>query len=134
MGNDIEEIKKLYAEVKTYKIPHEVKDGETQLEFKIKALSLEDMGLLDFKENMSLSELAICVKKLFAKSLEIKEEDAGKISFKYMEDLLEDVMDANNLKEEDIKKSGIKDFIKKKQEQTTEQKEVKKDVEPSESA
>jgi hypothetical protein len=45
-----------------------------------------------------------------------------------MEALLSAIMEANNFKEEDMKKTGIKDFIKQKQEQmkkNEEQKNVK---------
>ena len=52
-----------------------------------------------------------------------KEEEAGRISIAFMEELMACFMDANDFKEEDIKKTGIKDFIKKKQEQTKAQEE-----------
>jgi len=53
--------------------------------------------------------------------------------FEFMEDILAAIMDANNFKEEDMKKTGIKDFIKKKQEQIKEQKE-KEDAESNKPA
>lgn len=125
MSNQIELIKKLYAKVKTYKIPKEPKEGMEQLNIKINPLSLEDMGVLNMKKDMNLSELAKNAIVMFSKSLEITEGEAAKISFEFMEDLLDAVMDANNFKDEDLKKTGIKDFIKKKQEQTKGQKEEK---------
>ena len=117
MGNQLEEIEKLYAKTKIYKIPKKPKEGEDQASVEITPLSFEDMSLLDMKEDMSLPELAKNMKMIFAKSLQIKEEEAVKISFKHMEDLFEAVGDANDFKDEDMKKVGIKDFIKKKQEQ-----------------
>ncbi len=123
MSNQIETIQKLYAKTKTYKIPKKPKDGVDQLDLEITPLSLEDMGLLNMNENMPISELSKNAKIMFSKSLKIKEDEAAQISFEYMEDLLAAVMDANNFKEEDIKKTGIKDFIEKKQKQIKEQKE-----------
>jgi hypothetical protein len=117
MVNQIELIQKLYAKTKTYKIPKEPKEGIDQIDIEITPLSLEDMGALNMKEDMPLSELSKNAKIMFSKSLGITEDAAAKISFAFMEDLLSAVMDANNFKEDDLKKTGIKDFIKKKQEQ-----------------
>lgn len=116
MSDQIELIKKLYAKKKTYKIPREPKEGIDQVSLEVTQLSLEDLSVLDMREDMPLSDLSKNVKKMVAKSLEISEEEAGKISFEFMEYLLEIVMDANNFKEEDAKKTGIKDFIEKKKE------------------
>lgn len=121
--NQIEEIEKLYAKPKTYKIPKNPKEGEKQAEIKIMPLGLKDMGLINVKEDSSLQEISKNVKSLWAVSLDISEEQAEKISLKVMEEMMESFMDANDFKEEDLKKTGIKDFIKKKQEQTKEQKE-----------
>jgi len=123
MGNQIEAIEKLYAKKKNYKIPKKPKEGQEQIDIEITPMSLEDMGSLNMNEEMSSSEIAKNAKTLFSKSLGITKEQAAKISFEFMEDLLTAVMDANNFKEEDLKKTGIKDFIKKKQEQMKEQKE-----------
>ena len=121
MGNSTEQIQKLYAKTKTYKIPKNVEEGKEQLSFEITPLSLEDIGSLSMKEDLPLSELSKNMKIMFSKSLGITEDEASKISFEFMGDLLEAVMDANNFKEEDIKKTGIKGFIKKKQKQMEEQ-------------
>ena len=117
MSNQIEVIQKLYAKVKTYKVPKEPRDGIEQLEISITPLSLEDMGSLNMKEDMPLSDLAKNAKIMFSKSLGITEDEAAKISFEYMEDLLGAVMDANNFKDEDLKKTGIKKFMEKKKAQ-----------------
>ncbi len=122
MSNQIETIQKLYAKTKTYKIPKEPKDGVEQLSLDITPLSLEDMGSLNMNEDMPISELSKNAKIMFSKSLKITEDEAAQISFEYMEDLLAAVMNANNFKEEDIKKTGIKDFIEKKQKQMKGQK------------
>jgi len=118
--NQIEEIQKLYAKPKTYKIPKELVEGKEQIEIKIMPLGLKDMDLMNVKEDDALNEISKNVKSLWAISLEISEEEAEKISLEFMKDMMDAFMDANNFKEEDMKKTGIKDFIKKKQEQTKE--------------
>ena len=75
------------------------------------------MGLINMKEDASMKEVSENVTSVWALSLQIDEDKAKKISIEFMEDLMTAFMDANNFKEEDMKKSGIKDFIKRKQEQ-----------------
>lgn len=117
MSNQIEMIQKLYAKTKTYKVPKVPKEGLEQFDIEITPLSLDDMGLLSMKENMPMDELAKNVKVMFARSLKITEDEAGQISLAYMEEMFEAIMDANNFNDEEAKKTGIKDFIKKKKEQ-----------------
>ncbi len=121
--NQIDEIEKLYAKPKTYKIPKNPVEGQKQAEIKIMPLGLKDLDLMNVTEDTSIKEISANVKKLWAVSLEISEEQAVKISLEFMKELMESFMDVNNFKEEDLKKTGIKDFIKKKQEQMKEQKE-----------
>ena len=123
--NQIEEIQKLYAKPKTYKIPKNPVDGKDQVEIKIMPLGLKDMDLMNVKEDAPLDEISKNVKSLWAVSLDISEDEAAKISLEFMKDMMDAFMDANNFKEEDVKKTGIKDFIKKKQEQTKEKKDGK---------
>ena len=130
MGNQIEQIKKLYAKSKTYEIPKEPKEGVEQVSLEITPLSLEDLTGLDIKEDMPLSEMSRNMTIVISKSLGIEKEEAGKISFEYMMDILEAVIELNNLSEEDLKRTGIKDFIKKKQEQIK-AKEEGKNAEPN---
>jgi hypothetical protein len=117
MGNQLETIQKLYAKTKTYEVTCKIEGKEEKLNVEIKPLSLDDMEVLQMGEDMPLSELSKNAKILFSKSLGITEDEASKISFEYMEALLLVIMEANNFKEEDMKKTGIKDFIKQKQEQ-----------------
>jgi len=133
MSNQIDTIKQLYAKTKTYKIPKVASKDVDQLEIEVTPLSLEDIGILNMKEGMPIAEISKNIKLMFSKSLKITEEEASKISFEFMEDILAAIMDANNFKEEDMKKTGIKDFIKKKQEQIKEQKE-KEDAESNKPA
>ena len=117
MSNQLEMIQKLYAKMKTYKIPAEPKEGQEQIEMEITPLSLEDMGLMNMKEDMPMDELAKNAKVMFSRSLNIPEEDAGKISLSFMEEIFNAIMDVNNFNEADAKGTGIKDFINKKKEQ-----------------
>lgn len=120
--NQIEEIEKLYAKPKTYKIPKNPKEGQDQAEIKIMPIGLKDIGLMNIKEDLPIEEVSKNVKSLWAVSLDISEEHAEKISVEFMKEMMESFKDANNFKEEDLQKTGIKDFIKKKQEQMKEQK------------
>ncbi len=123
MSNQIEQIQKLYAKTKTYKIPKEPKEGLEQLNIEVTPLSLEDIGLFSVEEDMSPSENAERARKIISKSLGVDEDVTTKISFEFMNDILDAIKDANNFKEEDLKKTGIKDFIQKKQEQIKAKKE-----------
>ena len=121
--NQIEEIEKLYAKPKTYKIPKNPKEGQEQAEIKIMPLGLDDMNLMNVNEDTPVAELSKNVMAVWKVSLGIDEEQAKKLSIEFMQELMDSFMDANNFKEEDLKKTGIKDFIKKKQEQIKEKKE-----------
>ncbi len=125
--NQIEEIQKLYAKPKTYKIPKEVVEGKEQIEIKIMPLGLKDMDLMNVKDDALLDEISKNVKALWAVSLDISEEEAEKISLEFMKDMMDAFMDANNFKEEDVKKTGIKDFIKQKQAQAKEKEDEGKE-------
>ncbi len=120
MSNQIEMIEKLYAKTKTYKIPEKPRKGVDQLDIEITPLSLEDMGSLNMKEDMPSEEIAKNVTMMVSKSLGITKEQAAKISFEFSADILSAIMDTNNFKDEDLKKTGIKEFIKKKQKQIKE--------------
>lgn len=124
MGNQIELIKKLYAKERVYLVPKEPKEGVEQVSVTITALSLEDLSVLNMSEDLPMSELAKNAKILFSRSLQIKEEEAAKISVEFMEELLGAIMETNNFSEKDMKKTGIQDFIEKKRAQIAEGKEV----------
>ncbi len=123
MSNQLEEIQKLYANVKTYKIPKKPKKGEKQIEVEITPLSLDDLGLVSTNENTSLEESARKTKAMVAKSLGVGEEVVSKISIEFVEDIIAAIADINNFGDEDIKKPGVKEFIKQKREQIEEEKE-----------
>jgi len=126
MVNQIEEIEKLYAKEKEYKIPKNPKDKQVQATIVITPLGLDDISSLDIKEDAPMKEIAENAKKLFSLSLSITEEEAGKLAFEFMEELIESIMDANNFNEKDMEKTGVKKFLKQKRELI---KKEKKDVE-----
>ena len=110
-------IEQLYAKEKTYKIPKEKIEGKDQVELKIKPLSMDDMELMNSDKSLEPSKIAKNTVKMIAKSLKLSEEEVSKISVEFLEDISSAIMDANNFKEEDLKKSVIKEFIQKKKEQ-----------------
>ena len=123
MGNQIEEIKKLYAKDKEYKIPKNPKDGQVQAIIIVTPLGLDDISSLDIKEDAPMKEIAENAKKLFSLSLSITEEEAGKLAFEFMEELIESIMDANNFNEKDLEKTGVKKFLDEKRKLIKEKKE-----------
>lgn len=130
--SQISEIEKLYAKPKFYAIPKDVKEGEVQIKVEITSLSLDDMSVLNMNKDMPISELAKNAKVIFARSLKVTEEEIAKISVMYMADILDAVMDANNFDEEDMKKTGLKEFIAQKQEQIKKEQDGKQTGKPEE--
>jgi len=112
-----EELEKLYAKEKTYKVPKNPKEGQVQATIVCKPLSLEDMSYLEFNEGDSPDKIAKAAANLFSKSFGITIEQANKLSFEYMEELLDIVTDTNSLKGKEAKKmDNLKDFMKQKEE------------------
>ncbi len=122
MSSQLEELKKLYVKIKEYKIPENPKKGESQATINITPLSLDEMHLMDMKEDGSIAETAKSMHKLIATSMGVEEQQVKEISFEYMQDITNAIMDANNFNEADVKKTGIKDFIAQKQKQIEETK------------
>jgi len=116
MSNQIEQIQLLFTKEKKFQIPKEIKGTDkTQATVTIYPLGLDQMSLMNFKEGASINETSEMAKTLFAASLKITEEQAGRLSFEFMEDLLDAVMEANNISADDSKnKNVLKDFIEKK--------------------
>jgi len=129
MVNQIEEIKKLYAKEKEYKIPKNPKEGQVQATIIITPLGLDDISSLDIKEDAPMKEIAENAKELFSKSLKIGKEGAGKLAFEFMEELIEAIMDANNFNEKDMEKTGVKKFLGEKRKLIKEKKNVEGTIE-----
>lgn len=112
-----EEIQKLYSTEIEYKIPKKPQKDEQQATITITALCLDDLGLADMKKDLPMAEMKPKMIKLIAKSLNTEEEQAAKISFRHMEDIMDSIMDANNFSAEDnTKMNKFKSFLKDKSE------------------
>jgi len=118
-----EELRKLFAIPKTYLIPQVKIEGEEQASIEFMPLSLDNVEVLEVKEGATTSEIALAAKTMFALSMDIPEDIAGKLLFKYLKDLLNAFMDVNGLSEEDSKNSSVLDFLHKKRDQVAKEKE-----------
>lgn len=113
--SNIEEMEKLQAKSKFYLIPKDAQDSP-QANLEIFPLGLDDMSLLNAKEDMDMNEMAENSKALMAASLKIPKENV-KLDIKFMEEVMNAIMNLNGFDKEDMEKSGIKNFIEKKKEQ-----------------
>lgn len=117
--SQIEEISKLYAKEQEFNIPKEPKEGQEQITMSITPLSLEDMSVMDFKEDAPISEISKNAIKLFSLSLGVPEEKVKKISFEYLNDILNAVLEVNNFGEQEkAKVDKLKKFMKDKTEKS----------------
>lgn len=124
--NKTEEIEKLFAKDKEYKIPAEPKAGEVQATIVVKQLEIDNMGVFDSKPDATPEENLEQIYKMFELSLGLKKEDSKKISVAYMEELVNAIMDANNISAEEQKGIQIKKFLETKNKQIAELKETEK--------
>ena len=113
--SNIEEMEKLQAKPKHYLIPKE-SSGQPQANLEIFPLGLDDMGLLNAKEGMSMQEMTKNMKSLIAVSLKITEDQVN-VDMKFVEEVMNAIMDLNGFDTKDMKNTGIKNFIDKKKEQ-----------------
>ena len=123
--NKTEEIEKLFAKDKEYKIPAEPKAGDKQATVVVKQIEIDQIGIFEQKDNPTPEENLKQIYKMFELSLGLKEEQSKKISVAYMQELVEAIMDANNVSAEEQKSSNINKFLAKKREQIS--KETEKD-------
>lgn len=105
--SNIEEMAKLQAKSKVYSI--NVSEG-VDAKLEIYPLGLDDMGLLSAKENMDMKEMAENSRALIAASLKIEEKDV-KMDIRFMENVMNAIMDLNGFDNKDMKGSAIKNFI-----------------------
>ena len=117
--SNIEEMAKLQAKSKVYSIPKD-SPADQQVNLEIHPLGLDDMSLLSAKEDMTMKEQAENAKALIATSLKMEEKDVV-MDIKFMEEVMNAIMDLNGF---DKKDSAAKNFIdeeKKKLEAKNEQ-------------
>ena len=110
--SNIEEMAKLQSKSKVYSIPKEA-PVEEQASLEIFPLGLDDMGLLNAKEGMDMKEMADNSRALIAASLKIEEKDVV-MNIKFMEEVMNAIMDLNGFSDKDMKSSTIKNFIDEK--------------------
>ena len=115
--NKTEEIEKLFAKDKEYKIPAEPKSGDKQATVVVKQIEIDQIGIFEQKDKPTPEENLKQIYKMFELSLGLKEEQSKKISVAYMQELVEAIMDANNISAEEQKSSNINKFLAKKREQ-----------------
>lgn len=124
MTTQAEELEKLYAIEKEYKIPKNPIHGQAQATLKFKPLSLDDMATFNMAKDAPINEVTKSAIKMVSQSLGITEEVAGKISFEHMTDILDIITELNNLPEKEKENvNKVKDFMRKKKEQIAQQKE-----------
>ena len=111
--SNIEEMQKLQSKSKMYLIPAKAEEGENQANLELFPMCLDDMGLLNTKEDASMLETMESTKGLIAISLKIKKEEVV-MDIKFLEELMNAMMDLNGFDTSDMKDSGIKKFIEEK--------------------
>ena len=125
--SQLEELEKLYAKAEEFTIPEKQNKGQPQAKISITPLSLDELDLVDMDTNAPMSEQSKNIKKLFAISLGVTEEEVAKISFAFMEEIMRLIMKVNNFSNKDVDKLGIKNFIEEKRKQKEKEEQSKKD-------
>ena len=103
--NQIEELTKLYAKTKEYKIPRVPIAGEVQATIQITPLSLQDAGLFDAvtKDNISPEAAMAAIYPLLAKSLAVPEADVKQLQIRYLTEIMEIIAGSNTTDDAEIK-------------------------------
>ncbi len=130
----IEEIQKLYAKKKEYKIPKEPKKGQVQALLEITPFALDEPELANMGKGNSPEEKLENTRKFIAKALKVEVKVIEPMSIEFLKEVNEAIMDANNFNEEDAKKSGIQDFIKSKQKLIADKKRAENGIQPNREA
>ena len=102
--SQLDEISKLYAKPKKYKIPLNPKEGEEQAEVELIPLTLKQLTEVDMNEKDDEKTTQKKLMKMLEYSLNVPEEEITKISVSHMEDLMNCMMEANNISEDKRKK------------------------------
>ena len=111
----LEELQKLQAKKKEFLIPKAPKEGQEQAKVTFTALSVDDLSLLSISEKTPQDQQVSGIIKALAKSLDSTEEAVRKISFEYMNELIDILMEVNNFDDGDKDKmSRVKKMLAKK--------------------
>jgi hypothetical protein len=115
MSEQLKELQKLYAKSKEYKIPKNPIEGQEQATITITPLSLEDMGLFAMDKDATPSDIAKETITMLSKCLGISKEEIGKISFEYLQELINAVTEINNFQNHELDRANkVKNFINSK--------------------
>jgi len=115
MTSQLEELQKLNANAKTFKIPVKPAEGEVQAEIKLYPLAIDELQSFIKQEDSSDEENVNASIELIAKSMEIDIAAAKKIPVRYMDDLMNCIMEINNMTDKSDQGKKIQDFLKQKQ-------------------
>jgi len=131
--SQLQEIEKLYAKKKTIKIPREPTKGQDQAELEVKPLALDEMACFDMKDDMPMDVMADKAIDMLSYTLGCSKEEAGKIQFSHMMELLDVIVEINELPEEQKNKMDkVKQFMETKNKQTIPTKDEPKQDKPLE--
>ena len=115
MSTGLDQLKKLQAKTKEFKIPVNPKEGQEQAIVQFTALSIDDIKLLDTGNESDPKVAMDSMIKALAKSIGCETSDISSISMEYLEDLMNIMMKVNNIDEKDKEKmSKVKDMIAKR--------------------
>jgi len=115
MTSQLEELQKLNANAKTFKIPVKPAEGEVQAEIKLYPLAIDELQSFIKQEDSSDEENVNASIELIAKSMEIDIAAAKNIPVRYMDDLMNCIMEINNMTDKSDQGKKIQDFLKQKQ-------------------
>ena len=124
--NKTEEIEKLFAKDKEYKIPAKPKAGDKQITVVVKQIEMDKVSVFDPKPDATPEENLEQIYKMFELSLGLTKERSKKISVANMKELVLAITDANDISTEEQEASPIKKFMKTKNKQIEKQKETEK--------
>lgn len=97
--NTADQLQKLYAKKKEYKVPLDAKPEE-QATIWVKAIGLDETELFggmsaEEAKNMSPKDMVTKFKPIIARSLDISEEEVGKFGYDVVVDLMEIIAEIN---------------------------------------
>jgi len=109
--SDRNELAKLYAKRKTLLIGKQLPLSE-RASLELQQLCTDDMDLLESNKNLSPKEKKDKILLLISKSIDVKVDDVKLMAVAYMEELIEEIMKANDIADDDTineMKQAIKD-------------------------
>lgn len=109
--NDRNELARLHAKKKTYLIGKNLPENE-RIKIEVTPLSIDEMSLMSMNENQDIEARKEATLKFIAQSLQIDIEDVRPIALEYMIEIIDKIVEANGLDDDD-KIQAMKDRLKK---------------------